>query len=114
MNIDELTLGQCKELQAVFGSTTPKTRTPEDLGVRIAVLQRGWVYIGRATRCGDYVTLKNAACIRYWGTTRGLGELAEEGPTDKTKLDSSPDVHYHVLTEVMSIECVETAWEDHL
>ena len=33
------------------------------------------------------VRIENARCVRYWGTTRGLGELADGGPTKNTKLD---------------------------
>lgn len=33
------------------------------------------------------ITLDNAATIRKWGTTKGLGELSKNGPTANTVLD---------------------------
>lgn len=60
--------------------------TPTDR--QIIVADRGWVFVGNATTddAGN-VTLTDASTIRYWGTTRGLGQLATEGKTDKTRLD---------------------------
>ena len=31
------------------------------------------------------------AIVRYWGTTGGRGQLAIEGPTEKTKTDPEPE-----------------------
>lgn len=36
-------------------------------------------------------TLDDVAVVRRWGTTKGLGQLAQEGPTVNTKLDPEPD-----------------------
>jgi hypothetical protein len=54
---------------------------------QIVVLDRGWVYVGKTEEQGDKLVIEDARCIRYWGTTRGLGQLAAEGPTRDTKLD---------------------------
>lgn len=57
-------------------------------GFGIVVLDRGFVYVGQIEHDGDWCVITDARNIRYWGTERGLGQLALEGPTDKTKLDA--------------------------
>lgn len=77
----------------------------------IAVLQRGWVAVGRLTRLkNEEMRLDNAAIIRRWGTTKGLPELASSGPSSNTALDESPPIRYHKLTEVLRIDCEESKW----
>ncbi|MDA8156270.1 MAG: hypothetical protein M0Z52_07440 [Actinomycetota bacterium] len=78
---------------------------------RIVILQRGWVFVGDFEQKGSYCTLKNAAVVRRWGTTRGLGELAQRGPLQHTVLDPSPDIRFHELTAIATIDCVEEAWK---
>ena len=114
MNLDELTLGQVKELRSVFGS---KITTNQDVLVTEVlnlVLQRGWVVVGRYTRKGQYVYLTDANIIRSWGTTKGLGELAFSGPTSDTKLDPLPELEAHILTVVLTTQCVGEKWEQKL
>lgn len=56
---------------------------------RIVALEGRWVFIGdyhAATETAP-AHLTDAACVRVWGTTAGLGELALNGPTNSTKLD---------------------------
>ena len=55
--------------------------------VQIVVADRGFVYVGNITLTKEFCTISKAQNIRYWGTERGLGQLALEGPTPKTKLD---------------------------
>lgn len=80
--------------------------------IKICVLQRGWVVVGRFNRNGNTCTLENASVIRLWGTTQGLGELAANGPTDKTRLDKCHgQVKFDFLTMVLSIDCKEEVWK---
>lgn len=81
--------------------------------VRIVVLQRGWVIVGRYSRDGDTCYLDDAAVIRVWGTTKGLGEL-RTGPTSATKLDLCGHVEFHVLTACFTIACQESGWTSRL
>ena len=53
----------------------------------ILVVQSGWVFVGTMKRNESLVTLSAAACIRKWGTSHGLGELALSGPLEETVLD---------------------------
>jgi hypothetical protein len=39
------------------------------------------------TRLDKRSVTTDCAVIRVWGTTRGLGQIAFNGPTDKTILD---------------------------
>lgn len=78
---------------------------------RIVILQRGWVYVGDYYIDGNECRLENAACIRNWGTSKGLGELAEEGPLSGTKLDPSPTVNFHRAGEVHTLLCNSKKWK---
>jgi len=79
--------------------------------IKIVVLQRGWVLIGRFERDGDLCYLHNASTIRNWGTTKGLGELAKDGPTKDTKLDKCYGVvEFEALTKVLSIDVDQDIW----
>jgi len=110
MNIDELTLGQIKEIKSISCGEQKSYSKCND-GLYIVVLQRGWVVVGNRTKHGEYFKLKNAAVIRVWGTDKGLGQLALEGPQSNTKLDKSTDIEYHELTTVLSMECNKDAWK---
>ena len=89
----------------------PLNKTNEAL--KIVVLQRGWVYIGRYSRDKSECRLDNAFCIRIWGTTKGLGEL-RDGPTSSTKIDKAGTVEFHRISEIMTIDCDEEKWKNHL
>ena len=82
--------------------------------VKIVILQRGWVYIGRFKQNENMMCeLNQASCIRVWGTTKGLAEL-KDGPTGTTKLDPSGKVTFHLLTTIAMIDCSEESWKKHL
>lgn len=80
--------------------------------IKIVVLQRGWVVIGRFERKGNDCKLYNAYIIRRWGTENGLGELAK-GKTDETVLDKCYGVvEFDYLTTILLINCEEESWKE--
>jgi hypothetical protein len=82
--------------------------------VRIVILQRGWVMVGYYSQEGHDCKLEKAAVIREWGTTKGLPEIAVDGPTAKTILEKSPTVRFHELTVIATIDCVGEKWASRL
>lgn len=82
--------------------------------IRIVILQRGWVVVGYYTEDGDMCTVESAAVIRVWGTTKGLGEIAEDGPNQNTKLDPCPTLRFHKLTVIATMDCTKSQWAKHL
>jgi len=79
--------------------------------IKIVILQRGWVFVGRFKRSGQDCTLTNAYNIRRWGTTKGLGEIAEGGPTPNTVLDKAGTVQFDYLTVVAMLSCNQEVWK---
>lgn len=77
---------------------------------QIVVLQRGWIVVGDVSKTQEEVTIKNCSIIRVWGTSKGLGEIAENGATDKTKLDSCPDIIVHPLSVVLYMNINMEKW----
>lgn len=108
--MNEATLRAALTLLLEEGESTDAGVPSSGSGIKIAVLQRGWVYVGKFSRTGDDCLLTDAACIRVWGTTKGLGEIAVGGPTPKTVLDPCPDVRFHILTAVLLLDVDEDKW----
>ncbi len=76
----------------------------------ILILEAGNALVGELVDEGASVGLNNAYVIRRWGTTKGLGEIAYGGPTDKTRLDPCPPIRTHVLKVVFRMDCNDAAW----
>ena len=93
-----------------------KSEQTENNGeLKIVILQRGWVMVGKLERNGSDCKLHNAAVLRKWGTTKGLGELAQNGPTKDTVLDKTHGVvEFDYLTVVAAVACKEASWEKKL
>lgn len=83
---------------------------PSDSPIQIVVLQRGNVVVGRFSIDGEMCRLENASVIRVWGTTKGLGQIALNGPTSKTVLDAAGTIKFHIMTTVMMLDCDESQW----
>jgi hypothetical protein len=79
-------------------------------GFRIVVLDRGWVFVGQVVVDGDMLTISDAQCIRRWGSTKGLGQLAAEGPTKETKLDPSGLVRAPLRAVILTLDTEPQRW----
>ena len=79
-------------------------------GFAIAVLDRGFVYVGDIEHDGEWCIITNARNIRYWGTERGLGQLALSGPTDKTILDNVGTVRVPARALISLIDTEAAKW----
>lgn len=85
-----------------------------EMGFHIAILQRGWVVVGDLFKSGSDYRMRNAAVIRNWGSTKGLGEIAIRGPTKKTILDKTPPLRFHEQTVVAFMICESDEWKKKL
>lgn len=110
MNIEDLTIREARKLAALFGPAQSISTDCLCEGVEIVVLQRGWVVVGKLSKSGSEYKLINGYVVRNWGTTNGLGELAEHGPQTGTKLDPIPEASFHELTVVLRMKC-SSKWE---
>lgn len=82
------------------------------LPMTITVLDRGWVFVGRLdNKVEGGIRLSNAACIRRWGTTKGVGELALHGPQSSTVLDEAGTVTVPASSVVCLIDTSEELWK---
>ena len=79
----------------------------------IFVVKLGWVLVGEIHPSQDpgTKTIHNAATVRKWGTTKGLGELALKGPRRETLLDPCGDVEIERSAILFSIKCSEENWK---
>lgn len=73
---------------------------------KIYVVESGWVFL--ADSCvdkGDELLLSGVSVIRSWGTTKGLGEIALNGPTNETVLDPCGQVDVPKGKVLFTIPC---------
>ena len=113
INVDDLTIGQARQLATQFGNVAPTAAQPgrTDHGWNIVVLERGFVYVGAVTTDDRWLYIESAANIRRWGTTHGLGELVG-GPRTETKLDPAGNVQAPLSVLIHLIEVEARQWED--
>ena len=83
-----------------------------NLPIKIVILQRGWVVIGRySEEENDMCVLTDAYVIRRWGTSDGLGQLALKGKQSETKLEKTGIIKFHKLTSVGFIDADFNIWD---
>lgn len=99
---DTITIDDVKYVRA---DTVPETKG----GIKIAVLDRGFVYVGKVSHDGDFMVLTSAKNIRVWGTSKGLGELVN-GPLKETKLDNVGTVRVPSRALISLIDVDQKKW----
>ena len=107
MKIDDLTIGEAKQLAALF-SVGNVSKSHEELGWNVVVLDRGFVYVGDCHRDGDLLVMPAGRNIRYWGTDKGLHQLVVSGPTKDSKVDA-PAIVRIPWRAIISLHCTEEA-----
>jgi len=113
MNIDELKIGETKEIAAMFGAQIKSSGSGTiNHGLCIVVLDKGFVYVGQLMTDDKFLTITDAKNIRRWGTTRGLGQLAQEGPQTNTALDNVGVVRALIGELKHWILCEVGAWKN--
>ena len=89
-----------------------KARSMKPSKKQIVILQRGWVVVGDLAKGkGPEQELLDASVIRIWGTKKGLGEIALNGPTPTTILDACGTVRFHEMAVVCRLDVNETKWD---
>jgi len=79
-------------------------------GFAIVVVDRGFAYVGNTEISGDWCVVTNARNIRKWGTTRGLGQLALEGPQKDTVLDAAGVVRIPMRAVISVLDTEAEKW----
>ena len=118
MNIDDLTLGQIKAIQAMKYDTA---KAPSGDGcskypkspVVVCTDKRGVVFGYTQDHTARPIVLTNARMCLYWSTdVGGVFGLAEIGPTSGCKISAVvPTITLEGVTAIMSVdEKAEKAW----
>lgn len=71
--------------------------------VIVTTVHRGVFFGYSSNTSGDVIDLKRARMAIYWGTTRGLMELCEEGPNDNSRISARADVQLRGITAVFEV-----------
>lgn len=89
------------------------TKKPAELRPVIVCTSHRGVFFGLAgDTSGDTIHLTGAKMAIYWGTTRGVMELANTGPTAKSKISLPADIEVRSVTAVFEVtDAALVAWE---
>lgn len=70
-------------------------------------------YVEGETQGKEEITLQNARMAIYWGTNRGIFQLADTGPTKTSKISApAPRIELRSITAVMDVTPeAEAAWK---
>jgi hypothetical protein len=68
--------------------------------VIVCTSYKGVFYGWAEETSGDRIFLRDARMAIYWGTTRGVMQLAETGPTEKSRISAKADIEVRGVTAV--------------
>lgn len=104
---DTITLDSVEYVRA--DSITQPAGAPSP--VQIVVIDGRWNIVGKVEHHKDgSLTITSASVIRYWGTTKGLGQLAQSGPTTKTILDSVGIIRVPAHSVLLCVDSKADLW----
>lgn len=88
MNLNDLTIGEAKELFSMFGGEPSHLNHPLDGQMVVAVIPNGFIHIGKLQSSGGRYILTDASNLRYWEKRDGgLPELALSGQKAGDRVD---------------------------
>jgi len=95
------------------GPMAKKSETNGDGRPVIVCTEHRGVFFGYAAdTSGDVIHLRRARMAIYFGTTRGVMQLAESGPTSSSKISARADLEVRRITAVMEVTpAAVAAWE---
>lgn len=79
-------------------------------GLALVVADKGFVWVGQTVTTPEFVEIKGARCVRRWGTSKGLNQLATEGPLSGTQLDAPADLKVSRKALIAIIPCEAEKW----
>ncbi len=87
-------------------------RATKERPVIVCTEHRGVFYGWATDTSGSTINLKRARMAIYFGTTRGVIELAETGPTSSSKLSARADIEIRKCTAVFEVTAAAAEkWE---
>lgn len=88
------------------------TAAPAERPVIVCTEHRG-VFFGHATdTTGDRISLRAAKMAIYFGTQRGVMQLAQSGPTPSSRISAPADIEVRKVTAVFEVTPEAAAkWE---
>lgn len=115
----------CREIQRKFQNTHTegaRQRCAQQMAAKktaiktrpvvVCTSHRGVFYGHASDTTGDVVHLKGARMAIYWGTDRGVMQLAETGPTPKSKVSAKADIEVRSITAVLEVsDAAEVVWQ---
>ena len=114
MNIDDFTLGQLKQIAAMFGGVKPaQPVTHAERPVVVWTDKRGVIFGYTDNAAARPITLKRARMCLYWpASVGGVFGLCDIGPNAESKISATlPSATFEGVTGVAAVtEAAEKAW----